>query len=255
MRLARIAWAGGVTAALVEEEGYVPVADAYAADLTPTGPVVRHDEARLLAPVQPRTVIGMAHNTGRADRLLPAQAFLKPVSSVIGPGEAIPVPDGIGRVDAEAEVAVVIGRPARHLTLRDAVDHVLGVTVANDVTARVAQRTDPLWTTAKGYDGFTPLGPWVVTGLDLDALEVALTVDGVQLRTGTTADLARSVAECLVHVTSFLTLLPGDVLLAGAPGEVGEIRPGQEVTAWVAGVGSLTNPVTAAHRVLEEVIA
>ena len=126
---------------------------------------------RLLAPVEPRTVVGMAHNTGPADRALAPQAFLKPARSVIGPGEAVGVPAGVGRVDAEGELAVVVGRTSRDLTTGDALDAVFGYTVANDVTGRDLQRSDPLWTTAKGYDTFTPLGPWIETDLDAGAGE------------------------------------------------------------------------------------
>jgi len=207
--------------------------------------------ARLLAPADPRVVLGMAHNTGPADRLLPPQAFLKPSRTVIGPGAPIPLPEGIGHVEAEGELAVVIGTTARHLTAATAIDAVLGYTVANDVTARDLQRSDPLWTTAKGHDGFTPLGPWIET--DLDALEVEITVsrNGRALRGASTRDLARDVVEVLVYVTSFLTLGPGDVVLTGAPGECARIVPGDDVAITVAGLGTLTNPVVAAPVLLE----
>src|SRR5690242_19695469 len=160
--------------------------------------------ARLLARTDPRVVLGMAHNTGAADRLLPPQAFLKPSRTVIGPGAPIPLPEGIGHVEAEGELAVVIGTTARLLTAATAIDAVLGYTVANDVTARDLQRSDPLWTTAKGHDGFTPLVPWIET--DLDALEVEITVcrNGRALRGASTRNLARDVVEVLVYVTSFL---------------------------------------------------
>src|SRR4029079_19274289 len=138
VRIARIDHGGRPVRAAVEGDHLVL--------LDPTGTAVRLSGARLLAPTAPRVVLGMAHNTGAADRLLPAQAFLKPSRTVIGPGEPIPVPDGIGHVDAEGELAVVIGTTARHLTAADALDAVLGYTVANDVTARALPHSDPLWT-------------------------------------------------------------------------------------------------------------
>ncbi len=243
--IARVAHAGGVHHATVEPEGFALVEDPFAARLRHTGQVLPADTVRLLAPVSPQTVVGMAHNTGSADRELPPQAFLKPAGGVTGPGADIPLPAGIGRVDAEAEVAVVIGRTASRLSAANAAGHIFGVTVGNDVTARNLQRSDPLWFAAKGFDGWTPLGPWIATGSDLDDLEVTLTVDGVVLPSASTTDLARSIVECLVYVTGIVTLHPGDVLLTGAPGATAPICPGAHVTAAVSGVGELRNVVTA----------
>ena len=159
MRIARIHHGGRPVHAAVEGDR-LALLDDLAGTRRSAGPRFRGTTlplagARLLAPADPRVVLGMAHNTGAADRLLPPQAFLKPSRTVIGPGEPIPVPDGIGHVDAEGELAVVIGTTARHLTAAEALDAVLGYTVANDVTARDLQQSDPLWTTAKGQDGFT----------------------------------------------------------------------------------------------------
>lgn len=199
----------------------------------------------LLPPATPVAVVGMAHNTGPADRRRAPQAFLKPARGIVGPGAAIPLPPRIGRVDGEAELAVVIGRPARNLSSREALDHVLGYTLANDVTARALQDSDPLWTTAKGGDGWTPLGPELVTGIDPGEVRLGLRVGTRHLAVGSTADLARGVAEVLVYITSFMTLGPGDVVLTGAPGEVGPIHPGEEVTVRSDLLGELTNPVIA----------
>ncbi len=190
MRIARILHGGRPVHAVVEGDGL-----ALLDDLRPAPGPQRHTVplagARLLAPADPRVVLGMAHNTGPADRLLPPQAFLKPSRTVVGPGAPIPLPDGIGHVDAEGELAVVIGTTARHLTAADALDAVLGYTVANDVTARDLQRTDPLWTAAKGQDAFTPLGPWIETDLDAFDAEITVSRNGSALRGAATRDLAR----------------------------------------------------------------
>ncbi|MDA8437383.1 MAG: fumarylacetoacetate hydrolase family protein [Propionibacterium sp.] len=254
MPLARIAHEGGVSYAEVGAGGYTLLAPGRG---TPW-PDGRREElgfvpascARLLAPVSPRTLVGMAHNTGPADRGLPPQAFLKPVTTITGSGTPIPVPADAGLVEAEAELAVIIGHTARRLTIADALSHVLGFTVANDVTSRDLQRSDPLWFAAKGHDGWTPLGPWLVTpaeldqqGLDVDELEIQLSVDGVPGPPANTSVLARSIIECLVYVTGVLTLHPGDVVLTGAPGGGAPIRPGCQVTAAVLGIGDLQNPV------------
>ncbi|MER7398385.1 fumarylacetoacetate hydrolase family protein [Streptomyces sp. NPDC000151] len=263
MRIARIAHAGGTAHAVLDGDTAELIADPFeagpeaggaadggaadgAAGRAPVrlGPRLPLAEVRLLAPVRPRTVVGMAHNTGPADRALPPQAFLKPARSVIGPHEPVRLPDGIGRVDAEAELAVVLAAsPAGH-TPDTVLRTVFGWTVANDLTARDLQHTDPLWTAAKGHPGFTPLGPWIETALaDPDDAEVSLAIDGVPLRPAPTRELARGVAEILCYLGGFLPLGPGDVILTGAPGEYGPLRPGGRADATVAGIGTLTTPV------------
>jgi len=216
-------------------------------DTTPTGPPVPLAEVRLLAPVVPRVVVGMAHNTGAADRLRPPSAFFKPAGSVIGPHDAIEVPGGVGRVDAEAELAAVIGRRARDLDPATALDAVLGWTCANDVTARDLQANDDCWTRAKGYDTFTPLGPWVRTDPAFDPDDVLVSLDDVG---ATSAGLARSAGEVLAYVTSFVTLEAGDVVLLGAPGPSRALLDGEVVRVQVAGLGTLRNPVRARRRVV-----
>lgn len=254
MRLARIAHPDGVGHAVLEDGTAHLVADPFtgtAAVREPvrTGRSVPLERARLLAPVEPRTVVGMAHNTGPEDRLLPPQSFLKAPRSVIGPDAAVPLPGGVGRVDGEAELAVVLAEsPAGH-TEETVHRAVFGWTVANDVTGRALQSADSLWTSAKSRAGFTPLGPWIETGPGPAAMadaRVSLTVGGRRLRDASVAGLARSVTEILLHLGGHLPLGPGDVVLTGAPGECGELRPGEVVEAAVAGVGTLANPVVAA---------
>jgi 2-keto-4-pentenoate hydratase/2-oxohepta-3-ene-1,7-dioic acid hydratase in catechol pathway len=238
MRIARIEHRDGIDHALVEADGYRLVEDVYADEIRCLDRRVALADARLLAPVEPRTVVGMAHNTGPGDRLLPPQAFLKPARSVIGPGDPVPVSADLGLVHAEAELAVVLGRDGS----------VLGYTVANDVTGRDLQAQDSLWTQAKGQRGFTPLGPWIETDLDPACVLVGLAVDEEVAPPASTDELARSVAEVVAWLSGFLPLGPGDVILTGAPGASLPIRPGQQVTASVAGIGELVSPVVESVR-------
>ena len=210
------------------------------------GAEVSEDSFRFLAPSVPANVLGMAHNTGQAGRDLPAQAFHKAATSVIGPGEAIELPAGIGLVEPEAELAVVVGRTAKNLTLENAGTAVLGYTIGNDVTARKLQKSDELWLSAKSQDTFTPAGPWIVTGLDHADLPVGVVHNGTELPTASTADLGWKVDEILVYLTSFMTLHPGDLVLTGFPAASAGIQPGDTVTCRVGGIGELSNPVTAA---------
>lgn len=243
MRIARIAHPGGVDFALIEPDGYQLIEDPFRTGphdlrLVPR-PVVPSTDARPLAPVEPRTVVGMAHNTGAADRGLPPEAFLKPARSVIGPGETIELPVGIGRVDGEAELAAVIGADGS----------VFGWTLANDVTARELQRTDARWAQAKGYPTFTPCGPWIETSLDPETIGLELVLGDRPLGPATNTGLARSPRAVLDYLGTFVPLGAQDLVLLGAPGPFGSLAAGTPATVRSPQLGILTNPVrTAAAR-------
>jgi 2-keto-4-pentenoate hydratase/2-oxohepta-3-ene-1,7-dioic acid hydratase in catechol pathway len=169
---------------------------------------------------------------------------------VIGPGDPIVYPRQSSDVQFEGELAVVIGRICRDVPPERVSDVIYGYTVGNDVTARDLQRTDGQWARAKGFDTFCPLGPWITTHQSLDevaALSVRTTVDGEIRQDGNTKDMIFTVPELVAYVSSFTTLLPGDVILTGTPEGVGPMQPGQEVTVEVEGVGSLTNPIASAQ--------
>ncbi|BCW67438.1 hypothetical protein NicSoilB4_22010 [Arthrobacter sp. NicSoilB4] len=211
-----------------------------------TGALVEEGSFTFLAPSAPANVLGMAHNTGSAGRALPPQAFHKAATSVVGPGDAIELGSGVGHVDPEAELTIVVGSRARGLTLGNALTAVLGFTIGNDVSARDLQKTDELWISAKSQDTFTPAGPWIVTDLDGANLAIGITHNGTELKAASSADLGWGVEEILVYVTSFMTLHPGDLVLTGFPAECARIVPGDTVTCRVEGIGELTNPVVAA---------
>ena len=237
MRIARIAHPGGKDFCLVEADGYRLIEDPFRTGVRDLRPlpvsVVPAADAGLLAPVEPRTVVGMAHNTGPADRALAPEAFLKPARSVVGAGVAIELPTGIGRVDAEAELAVVIAADGS----------VFGWTLANDVTARDLQVTDARWARAKGYPTFTPVGPWIETSLDPETVELELVLEGRPLGPATNAGLARSVREVLGYLDTFLPLGAQDLVLVGAPGPYGPLVAGGAVSVRSPQLGTLTNPV------------
>jgi 2-keto-4-pentenoate hydratase/2-oxohepta-3-ene-1,7-dioic acid hydratase in catechol pathway len=210
------------------------------------GPVPGSD-AVLLAPCEPRVVLGMAHNTGAADRLLPPQAFHKSPHSVTGPGRPIVLEAGQAAVDGEAELAVVIGTRARNLTPETALAAVYGYTCANDVTDRAAQASDSLWTEGKSRDSFTPLGPWIRTDLDPADVPVRLSDDQQPGTPASTRGLARGVTEVLVYLTSIMTLHPGDVVLTGAPGPSLRLAPGGISKVTIPTIGELVNSVVLAE--------
>ena len=210
-----------------------------------TGDTVDQDSFSFLAPSVPANVLGMAHNTGQAGRDLPPQAFHKAATSVVGPGDAIELGPGVGRVDPEAELTIVVGRQVRGLTLDNAGTAVLGFTIGNDVSARDLQESDELWISAKSQDTFTPAGPWIVTDLDGADLAIRIKHNGAELRAASTADLGWAADEILVYITSFMTLHPGDLVLTGFPAECARLTAGDTVTCQIQGIGELTNPVVA----------
>jgi 2-keto-4-pentenoate hydratase/2-oxohepta-3-ene-1,7-dioic acid hydratase in catechol pathway len=209
-------------------------------------------DVRLLAPVLPRSkVVGIGRNyAAHAAELgneAPAEPllFLKPNTSVVGPGDPVFYPRQSREVHYEGELAVVIGRICRDVPVERVADVVHGYTVANDVTARDLQRSDVQFTRAKGFDSFCPLGPWVETELDPSDLEVTTHLNGDLKQHGTTKDMIHDVPSLVAYVSSVMTLLPGDLILTGTPEGVGPMQVGDEVEVTVAGIGSLTNKVVA----------
>ena len=161
---------------------------------------------------------------------------------MVGPEAAIRIPDWAGRIEHEAEMAVVIGRRASRVKARDAMDHVLGVTCLCDVTARELQARDVQYSRAKGFDTFAPIGPCIAVGLDPSELEVEGWVNGQKRQHSNTRELIFPVPEVIEWLTRFCTLEPGDVITTGTPSGVGPLVPGDRVMVKVQGVGALSNP-------------
>lgn len=171
--------------------------------------------------------------------------FLKAPSAVIGDGQAIVIPPRTVRVDHEAELAVVIGERASRVPRRSALDVVAGYTLCNDVTARDFQKEDGVFTRAKGFDTFCPLGPALVSGLDPGNLGIRCLVNGVVRQQSRTDQMVFDVATLIVFVSDIMTLMPGDVISTGTPAGVGPLVPGDVVVVEIEGIGRLTNPVVA----------
>ena len=211
-------------------------------------------DVRLLAPIIPRSkVVGIGRNyaahAAEMGNDVPAEPlmFLKPNTTVVGPGDPIFYPSQTNDLHYEGELAVVIGRICREVPVEQATDVIFGYTVANDVTARDLQKSDVQFTRAKGFDSFCPLGPWIETDLDpqdfADGRAVQTYLNGDVVQDGTTADMIFDVPALVAHVSSVMTLLPGDVILTGTPEGVGPMQIGDEVEISIAGIGSLTNKV------------
>lgn len=256
MKVARFTHGESISFGIVDEEEHELVvlkADPMFAGYDPTGERVPLAEAKLLAPVIPRSkvvAVGKNYRDHAAEMGGEAPAepllFLKPNTAVIGPGDAIVLPPESSRVEFEGELAVVIGRIARRVSEADAASVIFGYTVANDVTARDLQRSDGQWTRAKGFDTFCPLGPVIDTELDLERGTIETSVNGERRQEGRLADMVHSIPAIVAYASNVFTLLPGDVILTGTPAGVGPIVAGDTVEVSVSGLGTLANPVRSA---------
>jgi len=205
---------------------------------------------RLLAPVEPSKIVCVGRNyAAHAAELgneMPKEPliFLKPPSSVIGPEEAILIPNYSKRVEHEGELGVVIGRKcARLRDDEDALSCVLGYTCLNDVTARDLQKADVQFTRGKGFDTFCPVGPHIETEIDPRDLLVETLVNGDLRQSGSTSLMAFPAAYLVRWISRVMTLMPGDLLATGTPAGVGPLLPGDAVEVSVTGIGVLRNPV------------
>lgn len=249
-RFVRFAHEEGPRYGLLDGPEVVVIAPHPFTEFKPTGERVPVDGLQLLAPVIPSKVVCVGKNYRDHAAELGSEVpdeplfFLKPSSSVIGPGEPIRIPSDLSsEIHHEAELAVVVGALLQRVTPEQALAGVLGYTCANDVTARDLQRRESQWFRAKSFDSFCPLGPAITTDLDPSGLSVRCLVDGDVRQDGTTADLVWDVATLLSDISQVVTLLPSDVVLTGTPAGVGPIEPGQRVRVEIDGIGSLDNPV------------
>ena len=216
-----------------------------------TGTTYLLDEVRLLAPVLPSKVIGFVPGppgpAGRADDGLAGRSvmYLKPSTAVCGPSDAIGYPALTQRLEASGGLAVVIGRLCRQVTAEQAAAVIFGYACALDVTAADLSERDGQWSRAKGFDTFCPLGPWIETEAGQASLELVTTVNGQVRQRAKLPGPGRDMAALVASASNVMTLLPGDVLLAGMPAGDGAavLNRGDEVSVSIDGIGTLTNRV------------
>ena len=204
----------------------------------------------LLAPCQPTKVICVGFNyRDHAEEFntpipeLP-NIFMKPLSALTGPESPVRFPKMAKQVDYEAEMVMVIGRRARHVSVEDAPNYVLGYTIGNDVTARDLQDPTKQWTVCKGFDSFAPIGPWIETEVDPKAgLDISCWVNGERRQHSNTRHLIFDVPYLVSYLSQVMTLEPGDVIFTGTPSGIGPVNPGDVMEIRIQGIGSLFNPV------------
>lgn len=250
MRVVRFAGDAGPQFGVVEGTDVAVITPHPFAAYRRTGTAVPLDGLRLLAPVIPSKIVCVGRNYRRHAAELGNEVpeepllFLKPSSSVIGPGEEIRYPTDLSsEVHHEAELAVVMSGIVSRATPEEAAAGIFGFTCANDVTARDLQRSEDQWTRAKGFDTFCPLGPAIATDIDPGDVAVRCLVDGELRQDGSTADMIFDVPTLISYISQVMTLLPSDVVLTGTPEGVGALSPGQTVRVEIDGIGALENAV------------
>ena len=248
MKFARFEAEGEKAYGIVEGDAVTQISAAPFGEYETVGPVRAVTDVRLLAPVSPYIVFFMGgnymdHLAGGEPPAYP-QVYTKTPNSVIGPGDTIVVPGRAGSVQEEAELVAIIGKPCRNVSEADALDYVFGYTCGNDVSARDWQATDPTFWRAKASDTFSPIGPYIVTGLDPNELEIFARVNGEQVQHCLTSNMVHDTAACISYISQSVTLGPGDIIYTGTGGTQVDLHEGDVVDIEIPEIGVLTNPVT-----------
>jgi 2-keto-4-pentenoate hydratase/2-oxohepta-3-ene-1,7-dioic acid hydratase in catechol pathway len=249
MRLVRFLDKGRAAYGILQGDGIAEIPEERFTSLVP-GPTVHGiADVRLLAPCRPTKVVavGLNYRDHACELGMPVPEepilFLKPPTSVIGPGEAIVRPAMSSQVDHEAELGIVIRDRTRGIEPREARQHILGYTCANDVTARDLQKLDGQWTRAKSFDTFCPIGPWIETDLVPDDLLVESYLNGVRKQSSRTSQFIFGIDRLVSFISQVMTLEPGDLIITGTPAGIGPMQAGDEVEVRIEGIGALKNRV------------
>ena len=215
-----------------------------------TGERVPIKEVKLLAPTIPSKVVCVGLNyADHVAEIKDASAaaeptlFLKPSSSIAGPGDAIVLPAQSEKVDLEVELTIVMGQIAKNVSEKDALNYVWGFTIANDVTARDLQHSDQQWARSKSFDSFCPIGPWIETEFVPDGQELSSRINGETKQASTIDHMLHNDPKLISYISHNMTLLPGDVILTGTPAGITQIVSGDIVECEIEGIGTLVNPV------------
>ncbi|OIJ33511.1 fumarylacetoacetate hydrolase family protein [Microbacterium sp. LCT-H2] len=250
MKIARFSHDDAIMYGIIDDRELVVLAgDPMFSGYETTGARVPLTEVTLLAPVIPRSkvvCVGKNYHDHAAEMggVAPEEPllFLKPNTAVIGPDDAIVRPVALSeRTEYEGELVVVIGRIAKNVKAENALDHVLGYTIGNDVTARDLQRKDGQWSRAKGFDTFCPLGPVIETDFDPAQATIETRVNGEVRQQAPLTDMIHSVAAIIEYASAVFTLLPGDVIMTGTPAGVGTFEAGDTIEVEISGLGILRN--------------
>jgi len=210
---------------------------------------IKISNVELLPPVEPTKVIcaGLNYKDHAKELNMPIPdepiIFIKPPTSIIGHNQKIIYPEGVKRLDYEAELAVIIKKQAKNIDKKDAKNYILGYTCLNDVTARDLQTKDVQWARAKSFDTFCPIGPYIVIGINPDNLFIKLYLNGKLKQSSTTANLIFKIDELISFISNVMTLKPGDIIATGTPPGVGPMNTSDKVEVKIEKIGTLANTV------------
>ena len=250
MKLLRFLHQGRPSCGILNGDEVIQLEGDFYAPFRPLKTCCAFSQIKLLSPCKPSKVVAVGLNYRDHAKELNFKVpdtpivFLKPPTSVIGPGEAVLYPAASAQVDYEAELGLVMKDRARNISSTDARDHILGYTCANDVTARDLQKNDGQWTRAKSFDTFCPVGPWIETDLNPDDLLIELYLNGERRQSSRTSQFIFTVDYLVSFISGIMTLEPDDLIITGTPAGVGPMMPGDEVEVRIEGIGSLKNTVT-----------
>jgi 2-keto-4-pentenoate hydratase/2-oxohepta-3-ene-1,7-dioic acid hydratase in catechol pathway len=251
-RYVRYSAAGKTSYGILQRQTIQELRGDIIAGAEPTGKTLDLADVKLLAPCEPSIIaaVGRNYKSHIADRnIAPAKEpglFWKPSSCIIGPEQDIVFPQGANNVHYEAELVVVIGKKAKNVAPSEAPEHIFGVTAGNDVSERDWQKNDLQWFRAKGSDTFGALGPCIVQGLNYNDVLVESRLNGEVRQSQRTSDLIFPVDNVVSYVSKFVTLMPGDIIYTGTPGNTKSMQPGDTIEIEVEGVGVLRNRIARA---------
>lgn len=238
---------GSTGAGLLGGENIAVIKEPFWDSTEQTGESVSLSSVTLLPPTEPRSIVcvGLNYASHLNGRPVPdpPTLFFKPLSSIAGPGDDIVMPEGAGRIDPEGEIVIVIGKKVSRANREEALDAIFGYTCGNDVSAREWQRADGQWWRAKGSDTFGIYGPDIVTGLEHDKIELWTRVNGAEAQHAVSDELVRDIPEIVRLVSAVMTLLPGDIIYTGTPGEPQALNSGDIVEVEISGSQVLRNRV------------
>lgn len=247
MRIARYLAHGQVSYGAVEGDSVHQLSASPFESFTVTDHIHPISDVQLLAPTEPTKIlaIGLNYSSHLHDRPGPTEpmVFYKTPTSMIGPGDTIMRPKGTEKLDAEGELVIVIKDRCRNVSKADAMNHILGYTCGNDVSARDWQRDDRNWWRAKSSDTFSPAGPYIQTEMDPHNVRLTTRINGKEVQGESTSYLIFDIPALMEWTTQFVTLEPGDLIYTGTPGEPGEMKDGDVCEVEIEGIGILSNPV------------
>ena len=250
MKIARLLIEGRPQHVVVEANGVRIINNSiFEDDLDISKDLIDIDGLKVLAPVSPSKIVCVGLNYQDHAKELNMQIpdeptlFLKPPSSVIAPYENIVYPDSVTRLDYEAELAIIIKKKAKDISVQEAGNYILGLTCLNDVTARDLQNKDIQWTRAKSFDTFCPIGPYIVSGVDPSNLKIELKVNDSIKQSSSTKNLIFSIDYIISFISNVMTLFPGDIIATGTPEGVGPLSKGDAVAVDIESIGTLKNKV------------